>query len=1855
MTDTINTNNTADSVATNATLSVTDYTYSLLYKLYEAKPNELSSIGTLNVLEANISFKTVNDFSKYYSAIADSININCEIKYKYLEIALKRNVFAEEGYSIEEEVVLHEIKDLYPHQYKFCFLITDYNPQDITTRLNPIKILLGVRTFYPIEYADFTHYIDSVEFDNKPTEIQHVSLVLTDANENVINQPNHDDGRLIETIGNVIFHIDNISVDSNGKFITSDTDETPKRFYLNKTYDENGELISDNNQYGSLEDDSKYNLYVYHHESGEVIIKNGYTPQKIYVGDNPIWGKICYRDSDLEIYTDVDILARGQLSADLVKWFFDLSNSTHGIGVSGGIQYPIPEEEVTDFHFLEVSSRENPEESYTAMDLNNGNYITLPNKYYKADYEDKGFASNCWTNDIFGNIDFSKLSYNEDGTVKVDTDGNYLDKWGSSLTENNYTFRTLFFKFYINSDDANETEFTLLKFINADKYVIIKITKSSKLYIYTQDRPEPYTFDVSISGTTINTKTWYNFLMVVQHGIIRKINISDINTYSNGPQITNKGIYTIPGTENYSESNTNSRRISVNRTSTIEITYKAIGIETDAVYFIPTATVYKYLENDELIGEPNTSFDNYRQLINTASSEDGSLETISVTFEHGGYAIIPGIKFISAKGGFTKDFSMTISYIKLDGVNITEQILDDIRNNNAGKDENIIGNFMLNTNVDHLTYPVSVWFKKTGDIILNPIGGSWLDVNINASNLNADWNLLNPSTFTTVTNNKIILGDNENTNNNIVLGKLGLHIAYLSEDIDIKNPYKFIPETIINNLGKGYTYSPKVKFTYSAENIIEFLKDSFKELKNNKVWVKLPANLPLGNCDVSVISSDEVLYNTKYIVKTVQPDDETIDFEIDFNTDFEKALDTFSDRFYIRQEKRAGDLSGGENGHLVYFDRGEKCIVFENHGDFYDGQICCNEKDSGENRWYGGVAPQIKFPTDSNGNIIWYSDKNIPNPLNPRTQRVGSLIQSKDYYGYGEIELDMKIPVDFKGEAICWWMFHYQELYWPMDKDRFSFYAGGLDDNVGLDEPCHKYTIGSKKGKWNYRHSFKTDSGLPYIIVNNEIDMELGSEINQINTSKNPNYETSITFYVPLLDPRTVIGCTTEGENYGLWLLDYEASLPAIQAKMDQINSITEEYIDRENGEYLGISAAELVWVHVSDNINDRICYDASTRAIRWNNWWTEPDVGGTLYKTRYSNVVKAANGETNYEDGTSGWDICNTVASTTPRTPLGVINLQAEKVNDRYIPHEMDDGKWHKYKFVWHRDYTECYIDGNLIRRNATCSPFIPMPFLIGGWFPSDNSWGDYANSGYYGTWAGVTAPWDVRHFYVRRIKYRHYTEEESPRDQMLYHGETYPYSGLREFNIIRKEVSVILNITAEGEVNQTPTYQILTNEHKITVDETNNNKLTSYKNVYVDIIFSCYKHKDYRTTIIFDKDKTIPIQLELDDNPTYYTATFNNLPENYNIVVENSNDAIIENNTVKSIKGDSADITINANGYKSNSYHVVFDENKEIDGSLLKYVNLTLQVNTTGFTANIEENNEFVINGNNVIVSCVTNDIIHYTISKDGYNSVSGTVTMYNVDRKIIITLSLSGGKNLKLRQVSSIGSVIIPINGYSENGIIGLVENPVGNIMTLTVKPNVNLGKVIIFAQDYPPYVWEMPVITDDYEDSTEIDLPITRENDKYTKMYTIKRKVSDNESIIPKLELDWGDGYYEIPSEYENIPRYQNTSWNYRCTAKDYITQEGIWDVTHEIVTKEIILSPSAEVTITARLTPSEAIMDVMNPDDNTHTQIANGESIVLIRNKTYYITITAENYMRFDENTSFSSSGDYSVTLEPIVK
>lgn len=177
-------------------------------------------------------------------------------------------------------------------------------------------------------------------------------------------------------------------------------------------------------------------------------------------------------------------------------------------------------------------------------------------------------------------------------------------------------------------------------------------------------------------------------------------------------------------------------------------------------------------------------------------------------------------------------------------------------------------------------------------------------------------------------------------------------------------------------------------------------------------------------------------------------------FDVDFSTDFDAAVGAFK-AYFVGLENQWGGANGGVKASLIYADRTEGALVFEQHGDLYDGTVQGADKPYRDSRNTGFGAP--KFHTHPGD----------PEFGQPWTRRVGAVAVSRDYCGYGEWDTWLKVPVGAYGVAPALWFFHYQELY-PTDP-RWNYWIGrGGKPYEGED---------------------------PYLVINNEIDMELPSHI----------------------------------------------------------------------------------------------------------------------------------------------------------------------------------------------------------------------------------------------------------------------------------------------------------------------------------------------------------------------------------------------------------------------------------------------------------------------------------------------------------------------------------------------------------------------------------------------------------------------------------------------------------------------------------------------------------------------------------------------------------------------------------------
>jgi phage-related protein/beta-glucanase (GH16 family) len=149
--------------------------------------------------------------------------------------------------------------------------------------------------------------------------------------------------------------------------------------------------------------------------------------------------------------------------------------------------------------------------------------------------------------------------------------------------------------------------------------------------------------------------------------------------------------------------------------------------------------------------------------------------------------------------------------------------------------------------------------------------------------------------------------------------------------------------------------------------------------------------------------------------------------------------------YFTKMNKGWGGANGGvvaQNVSIGPDNSGTTVLVLESHGDNYAGTV-------------QGV--------DRLGNPKYNLDGS------PWVKRVGAVVVSKDYFGFGRYEYEAKV-VQVLGVASAFWHFHYQEVY--PDDPRWDSYINDL----GL------------------RPSGDSENGF-YIVRNNEIDIELPSHL----------------------------------------------------------------------------------------------------------------------------------------------------------------------------------------------------------------------------------------------------------------------------------------------------------------------------------------------------------------------------------------------------------------------------------------------------------------------------------------------------------------------------------------------------------------------------------------------------------------------------------------------------------------------------------------------------------------------------------------------------------------------------------------
>lgn len=1020
-----------------------------------------------------------------------------------------------------------------------------------------------------------------------------------------------------------------------------------------------------NISFGQLPEDTQYLLRLYHYEKDEEKLFLFHTNIVPKLGLNPIIGKVEWNGRIVALEAP-NVKARMYPDKTLVKWMFPMDYSTKSfdnilssLWTSDGYQT-----NNENYHFEMRTSADNPDETYVGCYLGSSNYIALPFDYENPSLPDNGAHMNILWEDLF-NMSTSSIGTN---------------------------IRTTFLKFYIDythTGPAKLLNFGTIDTANTEAYIGLTFDESNDALKF-----RAYGKEYAITGGRVSKGKWYTMCIVAT--------IPTFISYVSITDSTNYNLSTIPIGAGAHIGNIDSKAKLYDAGRALielELTYDCTIDKNDASLglSIDYAT-YQYIEDNDTNNQIDKGSSIPQEL--TAGTNK---KIIAIIPNDAAYGVAVGYSLTFLKGGTTATGSVTIKDIKVNGVSK----FSDISSLPIFIDTDV-QKYLGGTNT-------LLTFTKTGDTISMPVGGTLIK------------NVSGPGSINVNPKSPVYIGNLGITGTpSFVVSRVGLcsnsvASSPTSQPTWEDNPYTFIDSEILNTLGGGYKKMPKLRCTNDNGNVTIIPTSEMTEMKDATVRFLLEG-LPVGKTRIEVVSDGDILSSISRQIKSIKMTPEQVNYDINFEGDFDEAMTEFKKRYYAKQKRWGGNMGGGTNGNLIYFNRGLKCLILEQHGDKYRGVV-------------PAVAPAgangYGLPVDLVENPLNY----IPN-TSQRTSRVGGLIQSVDYHPYGMFDCWFKVPKGMIGLAICLWYFHYQEIY-------------------SYDKAFKFWTEEGVKG-FTWADSVKTGYGATWVVINNEIDMELGSENTPYRVPTNPNIDGSICWFVPGLSDRQCVACTAEGPDYGTWMIDYSASYPKIS--------------ERDNPDprhpNSQIRSDQLKWVKISDTI-DEVNYGASTRACRFNNWMNEAWNDGCGV---YGTVMQSQLGRSEL--------------SVNNRTPLGDIIRDGGGLGDvvGFVEHYYDDGQYHKWSIDWTGDYTRLYIDDEFIASNKAFVPFNPMTMLVGCWFPSGNSYDKNVLLGEWGTWSGVHADWEIGLMQVKRIRFKAYTEAEAPTTDMRYDCETYAEDGLRE-----------------------------------------------------------------------------------------------------------------------------------------------------------------------------------------------------------------------------------------------------------------------------------------------------------------------------------------------------------------------------------------------------------------------------------------------------------------------------------------
>lgn len=443
-------------------------------------------------------------------------------------------------------------------------------------------------------------------------------------------------------------------------------------------------------------------------------------------------------------------------------------------------------------------------------------------------------------------------------------------------------------------------------------------------------------------------------------------------------------------------------------------------------------------------------------------------------------------------------------------------------------------------------------------------------------------------------------------------------------------------------------------------------------------------------------------------------------FKLNFREQ-ENPVTALSEYFFTKHGTWGG-YNGGVNGHNTYFN-GAGNLVLECHGDNYKGTL-------------KGVGKESKAePYTGFGGDVKYDGNSWDIRSNKLTARTGTALVSNKYFGYGKIDITMKIPKNIWGVCPAIWLFHYIEI--------------GDTDARYNQEP------------YNQRNAQGSAEDGYYRVVNNEIDIELPSHL---TNGVLPNWSSlsSAYFDKDVIDNQLHIGVSS-GSDRGLFQL-----------------------IDPENPN------VKNSWVKVQSTHNPR--YKPSFQNIKFNNWigelyagngWCLPQEGCTAEEWyKGTNEASKNNKEEYLSQLTHGTDY-----------PLGFADGQFHKWSIIWLPDRtllyVDGVLLRENRGFVPFNIMKLTIAGWFPTMKETTNGVIDSDGIHGTQGAVITNL-DNTKDTSIGTWAGTQANFEVLHLELSEIEYTKYNVGDDIiingktthiDSELLGLGESFPESGLRQF----------------------------------------------------------------------------------------------------------------------------------------------------------------------------------------------------------------------------------------------------------------------------------------------------------------------------------------------------------------------------------------------------------------------------------------------------------------------------------------